>query len=153
MPSITTPITTPVARFKTANTPAMQRQLVFNADVLVSGTTAGTDIIFDNTGYLPVGTVVAMTQVPTQANGFIARFTAATVAQLAGDLTGFFIIAQSDATMSNGHVPVETLSYRYIRENEFVAVTTNNPVNPSLTAKVVTVFRITDPTDVVVAAR
>ena len=51
---------------------------------------------------------------------------------------GQYIIAQSDMTMGNGHVPVENRNYKY-----------DDTVAASTTAKLVAVFRINDPSDVI----
>lgn len=52
---------------------------------------------------------------------------------------GMYIVAQSDQTMGDGHVPVENRDYRY-----------SDIVADSATAKKVAVFQITDVNDVIV---
>lgn len=51
---------------------------------------------------------------------------------------GQWIVAQSDMTMGEGHIPVENRDYRY-----------NDKVAASSTPKHVALFRIDDPSDVI----
>lgn len=62
----------------------------------------------------------------------------AAVADGTAIVAGQYIIAQSDMTMGNGHVPVENRDYRY-----------SDVVAASSTPKLVAVFRIDDPTDII----
>lgn len=53
-------------------------------------------------------------------------------------VAGMYIVAQSDMTMGEGHVPVEYRDHRY-----------SDAVAASATPKHVALFRITDPSDVI----
>ena len=101
-----------MARFKTAY---LQRE------VPVMGTLAAD---------VKVGQVVTFSGVNGTAIAAVANDTAITAGQ--------WIVAQSDMTMGEGHVPVENRDYRY-----------SNVVKASTTAKHVALFRIDNPEDIV----
>lgn len=139
-----------IARFKTAYD---QKEIVVDALVTVSavgtaGSNAANYVTNDGAAIvgLPVGTVVnfngtTITEV-INPNGAYHESSPDPVAIT----DAMYIIAQSDATMSYGHVPVETLSYKYIGKEDFVGAKASVP-------KPVALFKITDPTDVVVGIR
>lgn len=137
-----------IARFKTA---FHQREVVVDAKLTVDSPAVGSNAksYTNNEGAsilgLPVGTMLSynkatntFTEVKaTVANGAVTAAPAITL--------GNYIIAQSDATMSGGHVPVETLSYKYVDKCDFVGAST--------VEKPIALFEITDVNDVVVGEK
>lgn len=101
-----------MAHFKTAY---LQREIPIKATVATA---------------LKVGQVCTFSGVDGSALAPVANGTAIAAGQ--------YIVAQSDMTMGNGHVPVEYRDHRY---NPSVAV--------SSTPKLIAVFRINDPTDII----
>lgn len=109
-----------MAHFKTA---WLQKEIPLQADVV--GTTD-----------LHVGDYVKLTTGDDFA--YIEKSTIANATHL---------IAQSDMTLEYGHVPVEHRDYRY---SDAVKCTVNSaPSSATTTHKMVALFAITDPTDVI----
>lgn len=109
-----------MAHFKTA---WLQKEIPLQADVVGS-----TD--------LHVGDYVKLTD-----NGTFAYIEKSTIANAT------HIIAQSDTTLEYGHVPVENRDYRY---SDVVEPTvTAAPTAETTTHKMVALFAITDPSDVI----
>lgn len=73
--------------------------------------------------------------------GALCTFDGTTITGAETAVAGNYIVAQSDVTMGNGHVPVERRSYAY-----------DNTVATSTTKKNVALFLITDASDVIVEA-
>lgn len=109
-----------MAHFKTA---WMQKEIPLQADVV--GTTD-----------LHVGDFVKLTDNKTFA--YIAKSTIANATH---------IIAQSDQTLEYGHVPVENRDYRY--SNVVKPTVSAAPTAATKTHKMVALFAITDPSDVI----
>ena len=65
-----------------------------------------------------------------------------TIAGATAAAAGNYIVAQSDMTLGNGHVPVENRDYRY-----------DATVAASTAAKLVALFRIDNPDDVIVGTQ
>lgn len=139
-----------IARFRTAMN---QKEIVFDAKLTV-GTVGGNSNAGnykDNEGKdvkgLPVGTLLSYNasndtfteKVGEGAGTSESPYVAPVVA------LGDYIIAQSDATMSGGHVPVETLSYKYIGKCDFVGESTEK--------KPIAVYEVIDVHDVVMGKR
>lgn len=137
-----------IARFKTAY---HQKEIVFNAKLTVDDAALGSnsavykDIEGNSVSGLPVGTMLSYNASTNTFSEVKATVVGEEVTALPAVTEGNYIIAQSDATMGGGHVPVETLSYKYIGANDFVAEST--------TAKNIAVFKIIDANDVVIAER
>lgn len=141
-----------IARFKTAYD---QKEVVLDTKVTITisqgAAAAGSNAVkrVDNEGKevwaLPVGTIVevsgdAIVEVVNPNGAYHASVP--TPDTVTSDM---YIIAQSDATMSGRHIPTETLSYKYIGKEDFVAA--------SSVAKPVALFKINDPTDLVLGTR
>lgn len=132
-----------IARFKTAYN---QREIVMSSLLTVDSPAAGSNSAnyVNSEGKtvkgLPVGTMVSYNKTTNTFTEVKGSASAAPVVT-----AGNYIIAQSDATMSGGHVPVETLSYKYVGAHDYVA--------ESAVAKNIALFEITDVADVVVAEK
>lgn len=137
-----------IARFKTA---FHQREIVIDGKLTVDSPATGSNAktYTDNDGNsilgLPVGTMLSYDKATNTFTEVKATVSEGVVTAAPAVTLGNYIIAQSDATMSGGHVPVETLSYKYIGKCDFVGA--------SSVAKPIAVFEITDVNDVVVGVK
>lgn len=137
-----------IARFKTAY---HQREVVVSAKLTVDtpavGSNAGNykDIEGKSIKGLPIGTMLSYNKATNTFTEVKATVSGGSVTAAPAVTLGNYIIAQSDATMSGGHVPVETLSYKYIGAYDFVG--------ESATEKNIALFEITDVNDVVVSEK
>lgn len=137
-----------IARFRTAHG---QREVVVNAKLTVGSPAVGSNSAKykDAEGKevlgLPVGTIVSYDKATNTFSEVKATVASGAVSAAPEIKLGDYIIAQSDATMSGGHVPVETLSFKYIGACDFVGAST--------VEKPIALFEITDIHDVVVGVR
>ena len=137
-----------IARFKTAYN---QREIVMSSlltvDTPATGSNAASYVNSEGKTVkgLPVGTMVSYNKATNTFTEVKATVSSGSVTAAPAVTAGNYIIAQSDATMSGGHVPVETLSYKYVGAHDYVA--------ESAVAKNIALFEITDVADVVVAEK
>lgn len=137
-----------IARFRTAHN---QREVVVNAKLTVGSPAVGSnaanykDIEGKDVLGLPVGTVVSYDKATNTFSEVKCTVASGAVTAAPAFKVGDYIIAQSDATMSGGHVPVETLSFKYIGACDFVGA--------SSVEKPIALFEITDIHDVVVGKK
>ena len=137
-----------IARFKTAY---HQVERVFDSKITVDTPAVGSNAANyvnaegKTVKGLPVGTMVSYNKSTNTFTEVKATVSGGSVTAAPAVTLGNYIIAQSDATMSGGHVPVETLSYKYIGAYDFVG--------ESATEKNIALFEITDVNDVVVSEK
>lgn len=117
-----------MASFKTAY---LQREVPLDLVVVVA---AGST--------LKVGDLVTVTAETSTVSAYMQK--------ASGLSTATHIVAQSDMTLGQGHVPVENRDYKY--SPNVAGTATAVPTNKTGTLKHVALFQITDKNDIILAA-